>query len=356
MPHDGGPDNTQQRGRRSCAYLRRRAQAPAMIDITDAPTESDLMAVGPPDTEPSDFDAFWRSTRDVAMEVDPQPAIRPIWSPDPAISVFEVQYTSYGGERIGGWMTVPEDPRGAVVVGHGYGVRKWFEMDYSERGFATFFPSIRGFGLSGSRSIPWITAEHVVHGIEHRDSYVLRGCVADLWLAASVLLDYLSGVTVGSPLPLAYVGGSFCGGLGALMLPWDERFRAAYLRHPTFGHHPIRLEIPSAGSAESVRLYALDHPEVRDVLAYYDAATAATRVTIPTLCAPALLDPKVTPLGQFAIANALRNRELFTLPVGHAAGPPGYDETLRTLTERVFSFFEDHLGISDTTQSARSTP
>jgi hypothetical protein len=45
----------------------------------------------------------------------------------------------------------------------------------------------------------------------------------------------------------------------------------------------------------------------------------------------------------------------FTLPVGHAAGPPGYDETLRELTERVFSFFEDHLGISDTSQSARST-
>ena len=52
------------------------------------------------------------------------------------------------------------------------------------------------------------------------------------------------------------------------------------------------------------------------------------------------------------IPNRLRNRELFTLPVGHAAGPPGYDETL---TERVFSFFEDHLGISDTSQSARRT-
>lgn len=326
-----------------------------MIISTDTPTQSDLLAVRPPDTEPSDFDAFWRSTHAAAMEIDTQPAIRPIWSPDPGIDVFQVHYTSYGGERIGGWMTVPEEPRGALVVGHGYGGRKWFEMDYSERGFATIFPSIRGFGLSVSRSIPWTTAEHVVHGIEHQDSYVLRGCVADLWLAATVLLDHLSGVTVGASLPLAYVGGSFCGGLGALMLPWDERFRAAYLRHPTFGHHPIRLQIPSGGSAESVRLYALDHPEVRNVLAYYDAATAAARIAIPTLCAPALSDPKVTPLGQFAVANALPNRELFILPVGHAAGPPGYDETLRTLTEGVFSFFESHLGISNTPHSAGST-
>mgnify|MGYP006274748811 CR=1 FL=1 len=326
-----------------------------MIGVTDAPTESELLAVRPPDTEPSDFAAFWRATHAAAMDIDPKPAIRPIWSPDPGIRVFEVHYTSYGGERIGGWMTVPEDPRAALVVGHGYGGRTWFEMEHSGRGFATFFPCIRGFGLSVSSVIPWTKAQHVVHGIEHKDSYVLRGCVADLWLASTVLLDYLSGVTAGKTLALAYIGGSFCGGLGALMLPWDERVRAAYLRHPTFGHHLIRLQIPSGGSAESVRLYALDHPEVREVLAYYDAATAAKRITIPTLCAPALSDPKVTPLGQFAVANALRNSELFTLPVGHAAGPPGYDETLRTLTERVFSFFEDHLGISDRSQSARRT-
>lgn len=310
-------------------------------------TESDLLRVRPPATEPVDFDAFWRSTHKRAMEINPRPTYRRIWSPDADISVYEVEFVSAAGERIGGWMTIPHRPKAAIVVGHGYMGRTWFEMQYSRRGFATLFPCIRGFHRSASQTIPWEKMDHVRHGIEHRDSYVLRDCVADLWLAATVLLDFLSGTGGGDPFPLFYIGGSFCGGLGALMLPWDDRFTAAYLKHPTFGHHPIRVQIPSAGSSESVRQYALDHPEVLNVLAYYDAATAATRVAIPTLCAPALSDPKVTPAGQFAVANALQRSELFVLPVGHSAGPPGYDKTLQTLTERVFSFFEEHLGLSD---------
>ncbi len=49
----------------------------------------------------------------------------------------------------------------------------------------------------------------------------------------------------------------------------------------------------------------------------------------------------------FAMANALRNRGIFVLPVGHAAGSPGYDATLQERKERAFLFFEIRLGISD---------
>ena len=73
---------------------------------------------------------------------------------------------------------------------------------------------------------------------------------------------------------------SFGGGVGALALPWDDRFGAAHLNLPSFGHYPLRLTMPCIGSGEAVRRYHAEHPDVLDVLRYFDAATAATRIEI----------------------------------------------------------------------------
>jgi cephalosporin-C deacetylase len=310
----------------------------------DAPryTEAELLRVQPPDTEPPDFEAFWRETWRLTAEIAPDVRVRDLWSPDASVTVAEVSFASWGGYRIGAWMTVPQEPRGAVVVGHGYGGRAWLDMEYAARGFAAIFPCARGFHLSSNETLPWQAAEHVVHGIESRETYLIRGCVADFWLAATVLRDYLRERCGEFEPPLAYSGGSFGGGIGALMLPWDERFRAAFLEVPTFGNHPVRLGIPSTGSAESVRRYATVHPEVSEVLAYYDAATAAKRITIPTLCAPAVFDPAVTPEGQFAVANALANAEIFVQPSGHYI-VPGLEEVQARLLERVFVFLGEQV-------------
>ena len=120
----------------------------------------------------------------------------------------------------------------------------------------------------------------------------------------------------------------FGGGLGALALPYDPRFKKAHLRVPTFGHHPLRLQCPCNGSGESVRRHHAQHPEVRNVLQYYDAATAASRIAIPTIGAPALFDPAVPPPGQFAVCNALSDMHI--LSAGHFDHPqlPGENAVL----------------------------
>src|SRR5262249_23588568 len=117
---------------------------------------------------------------------------------------------------------------------------------------------------------------------------------------------------------LGYVGVSFGGGIGALALPWDDRFIAAHLTVPSFGHHPLRLSMQSTGSAESVRQYHAAHPELVDVLRHFDPAPAAHRIPIPVQVAPALFDPVVPPPGQFAVYNALAGpRDLVVLATGH---------------------------------------
>jgi cephalosporin-C deacetylase len=45
-------------------------------------------------------------------------------------------------------------------------------------------------------------------------------------------------------------------------------------------------------------------PSIAHTLAFFDAATAATRLRIPVVFACSLFDPAVTPPGQFAVANA----------------------------------------------------
>ena len=156
---------------------------------------------------------------------------------------------------------------------------------------------------------------HVLHGIGSRDTYAIGDCVADLWCAASALQELVPELAGAG---LGYLGESFGGGLGALALPWDERFAAAQLTVPTFGNHPLRLTLPCVGSGESVRGYHAGHPEVTEVLRYFDAATAATFLERPTLVGAALFDPSVPPPGQFAVYNALAGeRELLVAAAGH---------------------------------------
>ncbi len=119
---------------------------------------------------------------------------------------------------------------------------------------------------------------------------------------------------------LNYMGSSMGGGMGALMLPWDSRFKAAYLDVPTFGTK-IRFDYPSTGSGEACRLYIQEHPEALDVLAYFDASASAKYLKIPTIVTPALFDPCVAPVGQFSVANSIPEtcRTMFIREVGHFA-------------------------------------
>lgn len=278
----------------------------------DLPT---LLSISAP-AAPPDFAEFWRNTyretRATALDLKVEPVSFKGFDAD----VFDVNFRSWGGARIQGWMTLPKDRRveRGLVISHGYGGREGPDPWLPTPRTAAIFPCARGLGRSSDPRIPAVSHEHVLHGIERRDDYVHRRCVADVWAAASALEDYVPEVRGN----LAYIGASFGGGMGALALPWDERFKRAFLEVPSFGHHPLRLQVQSVGSAEAVRQHALRHPEVRETLAYYDASIAAGFINVPTLVAAALFDPAVPPPGQFAVYNAIRaEKRLVVMKAGH---------------------------------------
>ncbi|MCX4660323.1 acetylxylan esterase [Streptomyces uncialis] len=292
-------------------------------------TPARLLGVSAPPA-PAGFDAFWRARYAAARAVAPEPRVGPVEVEDErdGVRVRRVTYASTGGIRTGGWLVLPADGRAVThgfVIGHGYGGRDTPppELPLPLAGAAALLPCVRGMGRLGRLpGIPDTADAHVLHGISARDTYVLGDCVADLWCAASALLELVPELAGPGAPRLGYVGESFGGGLGALALPWDERFGAAQLTVPTFGNHPLRLTLPCVGSGEAVRAHRAGHPGVTEVLRWYDAATAATRLRTPTLVAPALFDPAVPPPGQFAVYNALAGpRELHVLTAGHFEHP-----------------------------------
>jgi cephalosporin-C deacetylase len=159
----------------------------------------------------------------------------------------------------------------------------------------------------------------VLHDIDQPARYILGGCVEDLWVAVSVLAVLFPALD-----GIGYSGISFGGGIGALALPHDPRIDRAHLTVPTFGNMPLWLSLPTVGSGAAVQAYAAQHPEVRETLRFFDAASAATCIGIPMLFAVARFDPAVAPPCQFSVANArtgAKHHETFVLDAGHADYP-----------------------------------
>jgi cephalosporin-C deacetylase len=279
---------------------------------------------------PDDFDAFWRGRYERARAVAVAPELGPVEWEAGGVRAHGVTYTSAGGFRVGGWLTLPSSGpvTGGLVALHGYGGRQAPGPPLAPEGTATVWPCARGLGARSldtrrgahgpGGAIPADALAHVLHGIGSRETYVHGDCAADVWCAATALLELVPDAAA----RLDYAGVSFGGGIGALALPWDGRFRRALLTVPSFGNHPLRLTLPCAGSGEAVRLHHARHPEVADVLRYFDAATAAARTRIPVHVGAALFDPAVPPPGQFAVHNALAGpKRLHVLTAGHFDHP-----------------------------------
>lgn len=291
---------------------------------------------------PADFDDFWAALAQRSRSVAPEVAREQTTSPRTEL----VRFTSLDGVRVGGWLVLPEgEVTSAVVNAHGYGGRGELEPQYVPDGAAAFYPVARGLPeLSRIDGIPDNSAEHVLHGIGRRHTYVHGGCTADLVFCAINALEELLGRKLGKRrggLPLGLYGGSFGGGIAAMGAPWDERVDAVALLVPSFGNNPARLATACVGSGAAVSTHVRAHPEAWDVLDYFDAATAAARIRVPTAVAAAREDPAVPPVGQWAVADAVPEelRTVVGLTAGHVDQYPGQVEEMAAWATTVRALF-----------------
>ncbi|WP_333876066.1 acetylxylan esterase [Methylobacter sp.] len=286
------------------------------FDPTYGYSLNQLLAVKTP-KEPKDFDDFWQKRYQQALTVVPKPQLKIINEDKQGWRVFEISYASTDNFPTRGWLLLPTSGvvKRGFIVGHGYG--GGYEPDYHLpfKDAALLFPCFRGLALSAQPSISSEPYWHVRHNIDQKDRYILGSCVEDVWVAVSALLSLFPNIAG----HLGYLGISFGGGIGAMALAWESRISKGHFNVPSFGHHPLRLRLPSNGSADSVQQFYRTHKKMTlKVLRYYDAALAAKRITMPIHCACAKFDPCVAPPGQFAIYNALPGqKQLFVLDAGH---------------------------------------
>lgn len=297
-----------------------------------------LLAIDAP-LPPADFAEFWQQRHATALTQSPRPRTELTGRQSPHHLVYDLRYVSTDEVEIGGWLLVPKQSqvRRGIVFGHGYGGCEFPEDFLAIDDAVLLFPCFRGIGRSPMADVSPDPNHHVLHNILDRQRYILGGCVEDLWLAVSTLLELFPEVAG----QVAYSGLSFGGGIGALAAPWDARVGRLHLQVPTFGHQALRLTLPSAGSGESVRAFQRQHGfHVMDTLAYYDAASAARYLEIPVFVAAALFDPVVPPPGQFAIFNAIAKplKRLFVLQAGHF-DHDGQVQELQQMNQEVASFF-----------------
>jgi cephalosporin-C deacetylase len=310
------------------------------FDPTGGYSPSQLHALRPVIDEPADFADFWRVTFAEAMTAPLRWSIKPSAHPGNADhEVFDIEFAGLLGNRVGGWLTKPRHgpvTRG-LLISHGYCGRDTADLALPVAEAASIQPVCTGLPTRSLHpGIPSQAGEHVLHGIDHRETYVHRHSVMDLWRAVSVLHEAIPS----SRPRLDYLGGSFGGGIGALALPWDDRIRSAYLCVPSFGNHPLRLQLPCSGSGESVRLLVQKRPELRRVLAYFDAALAARHTRKPVFVSAAAFDPAVPPAGQFSVFNSLGGpKELYPLTAGHYDGYPGQSKEELEIATALRRFF-----------------
>ncbi|SDS81614.1 acetylxylan esterase [Microlunatus soli] len=292
-------------------------------EFTSYPLD-ELLTPLPPLRPPDDFAEFWRETYveltapagEVRIERDCSAGGR---------SIELISFRSSSGGRVLGWLVGPGDRqpvRRGLVISHGYGGRELPDPLQVADNAAAIFPvapwlPINAGGLPGS--------EHVLIGIGDRYRYAHRFSAADIWRAATILLQRYPDAAA----CLDYRGGSFGGGIGALALPWDDRFRRATLHVPSFGYFPIRLSRRCTGSGEAVRQHLLGHPEHRPMLDYFDSTLAAAEISIDVQVSAARTDPAVDPRGQFAVYHALAGtKRLVVCTAGHAEFPGEAEQNL----------------------------
>ncbi|MCC6880623.1 MAG: acetylxylan esterase [Verrucomicrobiales bacterium] len=286
-----------------------------------------LLQIGAPE-EPPGFSDYWLRRHERVRLLSADPTVQPVESIHPEWDEFQLTFRTSDDLNLGGWLLTPKHQpvtRGFIVA-HGYGGRQAPDHDLGLEGAALMFPCSRGLGLSRGGNIPENPDKHVVHGLPHRDGYVIGGCVEDVWMSVTALLELFPQAEGRT----GFVGTSFSGGVGALAMAWEDRLQRGVLKVPSFGHHRLRLGCSTTGSTRALAKYAARHPAVWQDLPFFDAAVAARHIRQPVLVAAALFDPVVPPPAQFAIHNSLGSTgTLFALTAGHFDHPGKDDEEAR---------------------------
>ena len=282
----------------------------------DLPPE-ELRVYRPDVAEPADFDAFWADTLAESRALAREPRLTRIDSPLRSFEVFDVSFSGFGGDPVGGWFVVPagtDGPLPTIVEYNGYGGGRGLpheRLAWAASGYAYFFMDTRGQGSSGGAggttpdphgsgpSVPGF----MTRGIESPETYYYRRVFTDAVLA----IDAVRSFDRVDASRVAVAGGSQGGGIAIAAAGLTEGLVGAMPEVPFLCHYERAVgmtdNMPYAEIVKYLSVHRDAAPRVFSTLSYFDGVNLAKRATAPALFSVGLLDPVCPPSTVFAARN-----------------------------------------------------
>jgi cephalosporin-C deacetylase len=276
-------------------------------------SEADLWEYRSSVPNPENFDEFWRSTLAEAAEHDLDVVVTPYESGLSTVTVWDVTFSGYAGDRIKAWLLVPAAATGPLpviveYVGYGGGRGNALEsLIWSSAGYAHLVMDSRGQGAAHHRGSTPDTGGSgpafpgvMTRGIERPEDYYYR----------RLFTDAVRAVDAAKSLPqvdadrIAVVGGSQGGAMALAVAGLRSDLSAAVAYVPFLSDIRRATTITDNMPYREIASYlAVQRDMVETVfatLAYFDGVNFARRASTPIWYSAALMDPVCPPSTVFA--------------------------------------------------------
>ncbi|MDR6868836.1 cephalosporin-C deacetylase [Microbacterium resistens] len=277
----------------------------------------ELHGYRPDVAEPADLDDFWEQTLEESRAESAPPRLRRVDSPLQSVEVYDVTFSGFAGDPVGGWLLIPADadePLPAVVEYIGYGGGRGLpheRLGWSASGYAHLIMDTRGqgsmWGTGGTTPDPHGagpgTPGFMTRGIEDPHDYYYRRVYTDAVLAIDAIrtLDRIDARRV------AVTGGSQGGGIAIAAAGLSSGLVAAMPDVPFLSHFTRAVGLTDEEPYQEIVRYLAVHrdaaPRTFETLSYFDGVNLARRATAPALFSVALMDPVCPPSTVYAARN-----------------------------------------------------
>ncbi|RWQ78407.1 MAG: alpha/beta fold hydrolase [Mesorhizobium sp.] len=303
---------------------------------------------------PEDFVEFWRVTLGEVQSIPIDIDLVEIDALLPAVRVFDIAFSGFGGTRVKAWCLRPRDdtPLPCVVKFLGYNGGRGEPHEHllwAAAGYAVLVMDTRGQGSGWSTGA---TADPVGSG-PAQGGFLTRGLLdREQYYYRRAYVDACRAVEVARALPaidsnrVVVCGKSQGGALALAAASLGDPVAAALI------DVPFMCDVPRAATIaqrepylELVRYLAAHRLNLNDAfssLRYFDGVCLAKLVTAPCLFSVALMDGVCPPSTVYAAFNACtsKRKEIICYPFNDHEGGGTAQETLQLRWLR--SLFDAH--------------
>jgi len=253
-----------------------------------------------------DFDEFWESTLAELAQVPIDPEFKLLEDKSDTVrQLYEVKFSSLGGERVGGILAVPvaEGKYPVIMEYMGYGAVPYYFSPSAEPTTIQFLFTSRGQGICMDERRGWFQ-----RGLDSKENYYYRGAYCDIVRS----LDFICSFEKTDTSMIVAKGESQGGAFTWISASLDHRVKAISPSVPFMSDMPDYAKIvdwPVNSAFEEGDALGISREEILKTLSYFDVKNFTDRVQCPVYMSFGLQDPTCPPHTNFAGYNQVASEK-----------------------------------------------